>query len=112
MAYNPIWYQANRERVLAYQRDWSKKNPAARKAAEIKYRYGLTREDYESLLAYQDSKCAICREVLKTPYVDHHHGTGRVRGLLCKLCNFMIGLAQDNPNILQQAAEYLKEQDG
>jgi len=66
------------------------------------------------LLKRQKRKCAICRRNLaKVPpqqqHVDHIHGTGFVRGLLCKSCNNMLGNAKDNPDILRQAADYLDE---
>jgi Recombination endonuclease VII len=40
--------------------------------------------------------------------VDHHHGTGLFRGILCKSCNTMLGLGQDDPRMLRKAAEYLE----
>jgi 16S rRNA C967 or C1407 C5-methylase (RsmB/RsmF family) len=47
--------------------------------------------------------------------IDHDHGCcsgtgscGRcVRGLLCNRCNLMLGFANDQPEILRAALEYL-----
>jgi hypothetical protein len=39
--------------------------------------------------------------------VDHCHTTGRVRGLLCSLCNKAIGLLKDSPERLRAAINYL-----
>ena len=39
--------------------------------------------------------------------IDHDHETGFVRGILCSLCNTLLGHAKDDPEILRKAAEYL-----
>jgi Recombination endonuclease VII len=83
----------------------------------LKKMYGLTLEAYEKLLAEQEGLCAICRQPesargrggeVKPLAVDHDHGTGAVRGLLCHLCNVVIGNALDDPDRLEAAARYLR----
>lgn len=39
-------------------------------------------------------------------WIDHQ--TQRVRGVLCRPHNFMLGFAKDDPEILQRAAAYLR----
>ncbi len=39
---------------------------------------------------------------------DHNHGTGEFRGWLCGSCNKALGLAGDNPLILERLAAYLR----
>jgi DNA-directed RNA polymerase subunit RPC12/RpoP len=71
--------------------------------------YGITVAQYEALLVAQGGACAICggRRGYKLA-VDHDHKTGRVRGLLCKLCNGRIlPAARDRVDVLQAAVEYL-----
>jgi Recombination endonuclease VII len=41
--------------------------------------------------------------------VDHHHASGRVRGLLCCNCNFIIGHCLENKAILERAIAYLED---
>jgi hypothetical protein len=81
----------------------------ARRARILKT-YGLTELDYARLLLAQEGACAICRQC--RPYnlaIDHCHRTGRIRGLLCKLCNNrLLTSARDDPVILRTAAEYLE----
>lgn len=74
-------------------------------------RYDLTHGAYEELMLAQAGLCAICQrpEVL---FVDHHHGTGAVRGLLCSNCNCGIGLLGDDADRLVAAAFYVLETAG
>lgn len=80
--------------------------------------YGLTEKEYNLLLAAQGGVCAICkqpetkivkRKTVASLCVDHNHVTGKMRGLLCTRCNLMVGNAEDNPDRLRQAANYLED---
>lgn len=72
-------------------------------------KYGLSENDFRSLVNDQNNQCAICRYVFtSTPCVDHDHQTGSVRGLLCADCNRGLGLFKDNSDHLESAIEYLK----
>jgi len=42
-------------------------------------------------------------------WIDHNHNNNQVRGLLCGKCNFLIGLAQEDKNILTKAIKYLEK---
>lgn len=70
-------------------------------------KYGLTEEQYESLLAKQGWQCAICGGEPKS--VDHDHVTGEVRGVLCRPCNTGLGHFKDDPERLRRAATYIEE---
>lgn len=97
LARNKAWREANREKVAAQQR-----------AYRFRRRYGITVEKYDALLAEQGGGCAICHEVPKKVLrVDHDHGTGEVRGLLCHQCNVGLGFFKDDPERLRSAVEYL-----
>src|SRR5215204_4121210 len=66
-------------------------------AIQIKNRYGVTVEEYETLLKLQSGKCAICEDTDNDNLcVDHNHTTNQVRGLLCRKCNNAIGLTKEN----------------
>lgn len=87
----------------------------------IKKMYDLSWEDYLFLYESQKGCCAICDKFLfpfklnletkKTDvlYMNHDHYTGIVRGLLCNLCNDLLGRAQDKIKILNSAIDYLKK---
>jgi hypothetical protein len=40
-------------------------------------------------------------------HVDHDHGTGEIRGLLCVPCNNTLGLFREDPDLLKRAARYV-----
>ena len=110
--------KANPEKVTEIVRKWNEANPARSKAiarkARLKNRYNLTMDEYNNLLESQCGKCAICGEPVSKPVrknlcVDHDHRTKKLRGLLCSVCNLMIGMAAENPVILRKAIAYLKK---
>lgn len=75
-------------------------------------KYGITVDEFYEMLQKQNNKCAICGSTNwghVSPSIDHDHKTGKVRGLLCNRCNTVLGLVQDDPNILQNTINYLKE---
>lgn len=97
----------------AYMEVYRKEKAAAIAYTAWKYKlkdYGINEEDYNAMLKEQCGVCALCHK--EDPQgirlaIDHNHATGKVRALLCGLCNKMIGLAQEKPTVLQRAASYL-----
>lgn len=83
------------------------------RASAIEKKYGKgALAFYESEIA-KDDKCRVCgiseSEAPKGRLaIDHCHGTGRLRGLLCDKCNTAIGLMQDDISHLTAAIEYLR----
>jgi hypothetical protein len=71
-------------------------------------KYGCTPEFKERLLHSQGGACAICGSAAETTWhLDHEHGTGRIRGVLCQRCNLALGLFGDDPSVCASAADYL-----
>lgn len=73
--------------------------------------YGLSVEEFNEMISAQGNRCAICGK--KEPYkrvlsIDHDHQTGKVRGLLCTRCNTVLGMLNDNIELLNKMEEYLK----
>lgn len=84
----------------------------------MKTRYGLTPDDYQSILANQNFSCAICEVEISAAVeykagrlvaIDHNHETGEVRGILCAKCNLVLGHARESTDILYRAIVYLSE---
>lgn len=76
----------------------------------IMKKYGITENEYLTMMVLQDSCCAICKEDFVPevkPIVDHDHTTGEVRGLLCRQCNSALGFFKDDPELLDKAGRYL-----
>lgn len=78
-----------------------------KKAYYFKSRYNLTLEELEIMKETQRSSCAICKEKYRL-VVDHSHTDGRVRKLLCDKCNQGLGSFKDNPDLLLEASNYLR----
>jgi hypothetical protein len=99
-------YQANRERILERQRS----TPRSRDVESewLRYRYGITPDDRDQMLAAQRFRCAVGHATGQPLEVDHDHVTGAVRGLLCGACNRGIGLLRDDPDRCVAAARYLR----
>lgn len=65
--------------------------------------YGLSVEAFEAMKAAQGGLCALCGEPPRVQVsgksaleVDHDKRSGRVRGLLCKRCNVLLGMVVDD----------------
>lgn len=115
------YYNNNKEKEKKRHADWRDRNPEwsanhharhPEKRKENKLRkYNLTLAEYYELLEKQNGKCVICETSGDSkntfPCVDHCHDSGMVRGLLCKYCNASLGLMRDDPQLLENAAEYL-----
>lgn len=80
---------------------------------KLKYRYGISLDDYNNMFTEQNGCCLIClkhQSVLnKALVVDHCHSTGKVRGLLCSTCNFALGFLEDDIPSINRALVYLKK---
>jgi len=110
---NKRWNKNNLKRHNKIKNRWAKNNKHKVKEMnrkyELKKKYGITIEEYIIMLKNQNYKCLICNlKSKKNLCVDHCHKTNKVRGLLCKNCNFLLGNAKDNINILKKAIKYLR----
>lgn len=81
--------------------------------AHLKRKYGISLEEYDSILNNQNGVCAICNRQETAERntflsVDHCHKENKIRGLLCNNCNRALGLFGDNIELLKSAIEYLK----
>lgn len=109
-----------REGRIAYLRSLQEADPLYQRRVSLKKNYGLTLEQYDAMSEAQEHVCAVCGqpETMKKHgrllplAVDHDHSTGKIRGLLCHICNRGLGLLGDNLRIVIAAADYLARYEG
>jgi hypothetical protein len=80
---------------------------ASNSEAYWKRTYGLTKIDVAQLRTAQKDRCAICGDP-GPQHLDHDHGRGGIRQLLCQRCNHGLGLFRDDPGLLHLAAFYVQ----
>ena len=70
-------------------------------------RYGITKEWFDTRFT---GSCEICGTAVGRfdCHIDHCHESGKVRGILCQLCNKGLGQFKDNKEALKKAIEYLE----
>jgi hypothetical protein len=109
------------EHRLSYHRKYKSEHPRNQRHANIFWRYGVDEDWYLEKLAEQGGRCAICGTDdpgagTVSFCIDHDHACcsgmrscGRcLRGLLCNRCNRALGYFNDDPVVLQAAADYVK----
>lgn len=114
-----------RPRRTKAQLEQARRRREAARKANLKARHGMTAEQYDMLLAFQQGVCYICRRATgktRALSVDHDHAVAREscghphdescidcwRGLLCHTCNRMLGHLRDDPEAFSRAAVYLR----
>lgn len=109
--------EANRERTALASKRWKLNNPdkvrAINRKADLKWKYGISIQEFDQLLESQQYKCAICsishHDVTYGLYVDHCHKSNEIRGLLCSRCNMGLGLFREQADFLNGAINYLNK---
>ncbi len=120
-AYSRAWAARNPERIHAAQKASFERRTDAQKRARtawernwnLKRKYGIDVAEFNAMLVAQNGVCALCRVPGRVGKhdklaVDHDHKTGRVRGLLCSICNSALATLGDGEVGLQHALEYVR----
>lgn len=114
-SYIKKWQKENPDKLREAGRKWYRNHKEIGKTAsrtyQLKTKYGITPNEYNSLLENQNHVCAICKTNGngKRLAVDHDHKTGRVRGLLCNRCNISLGAFNDDKELLLKSILYLEK---
>jgi len=122
----------DKENHNAWERTWRQKNPEKARARNAKQRsnpgykakmrayqkkhhfrstYGISVEQFDSMIEQQAGLCAICTKPMKPghdTHIDHCHETNKVRAILCQRCNRGIGHFYDDTALISAAVKYLE----
>lgn len=106
----------------ASQQAWKKSNPSEASLLQrrndiknhLEANFGMSLEQFEQLFAKSDGLCQICKRPERRKRrlsLDHDHATGRLRGFVCSRCNLLLGDADEDAELLERAASYLRTAD-
>lgn len=108
------WSKLSKQAIkLQTDPEHKKKHMLSQRRWHLKKNYGLSLDGFNSILESQGGGCAICGttsnqlESKTRMVVDHCHRTGKVRGILCDLCNTAIGKFHDRTDLLTAAINYI-----
>jgi len=106
------YYLKNKDKIKEKDRKRYLKNKDKQKVRNLKKLYDITIEQFEQMKIAQDNRCAICNNPFKNSKdtcIDHDHITGKIRQLLCRKCNWLLGMCCEDFRILQNAINYLNK---
>ena len=108
------YYQRNKKKILekttARRRAFIKTPEGKIKQREYALRYRCWDiKEYNKIFEKQHGLCEIvsCKRPISA--ADHDHTRKVPRGLLCKKCNWTLGLVRESPAILRELACYLEK---
>jgi len=90
-----VYRENNKEKLLIQDKLRFRRN-------QIK-KYGLDPTTVPEVLV-----CEVCASTHRVAF-DHDHITNAFRGFLCNRCNVAVGMALDNPKLLEKMAKYLRD---
>ncbi len=61
---------------------------------KLMQKYGITELEYNDMLARSNGLCELCLK-RSVSVIDHDHETKKVRGLLCRSCNYALSFFDD-----------------
>lgn len=110
-------YLTNKDKILINNYEYRLGNAVALREQKRAYRLrkmGLSEIEIGKAikaLRDHDGLCQICKTEISGGNggwcVDHCHNRGVFRGILCNLCNTLIGFAKDDVNVLKSAIDYI-----
>ena len=106
----------SREAFKVYSAKYRDKTKEKQRDYHLKRNFGITTDQYDTLLEKQNSVCAVCKQPEKVKNrrlaVDHDHVTGEIFGLLCWRCNHRLIGRNRNPDLFYNASVYLRQGTG
>lgn len=97
------WDKRAREKIKKHNPQKYKKRY---RNSQLKYNYNITLTEYNAIFEKQNGCCKICEHhqsgLNVALAVDHDHKTGKIRGLLCSLCNASLGRYEKYYDAIQE----------
>jgi len=114
LQHGKLYRQRHPEKVRqvnrAYYAKTKEKQREYGRVSHLRRKYGLSSKQVEVIWKNQNEVCALClRPITGKKLVDHCHKTGKFRGLVHRKCNAILGMADDDLQILERAIVYLKD---
>lgn len=114
------WQKNNPKQYKETMQKWKKNNLEKKwqldKKSHLWTHYRLTIEDYSTMFDEQGGVCLICKNARKL-IVDHDHSCCEnkltcgncVRGLICNQCNLIVGIIENNHDIIEYSKKYINK---
>lgn len=110
------YHQVNSEKCKNLTKDWRKTENGKQYEYENSWKklgLNFSYAEYKELLSKQLNCCAICKknrdEFKERLALDHDHKTGKVRGLLCRVCNTnIVPVIEHYAGLIPAVEQYLK----
>lgn len=103
--------------VNKYKREYLSSNPekktkGLRNAATLS-KYGISKSTYYEIMNQAGDTCPTCKnkftvEKRRCKCLDHCHNTGKIRGVICNMCNTALGRVEDNTDTLTNLINWIK----
>lgn len=113
--YTKAYYEKNRDKISVQAKIRNKRRYVIKKDSQrerfIKRTYGISTNEYNQRVADQNGLCAICKQPdQKHPNlaIDHDHKTGKIRSLLCRKCNLILGHVEKNVEHIRLMLQYIE----
>ena len=112
--------QLKKKTVVAKKRRQTNREEFRKKNREyiLRTSYGTDSLQVDAMFMSQKGKCLICENALSSTLsprrnrsqvcVDHNHHTNKIRGLLCRACNMMLGYFKEDISVLTRVVLYLE----
>jgi hypothetical protein len=100
-----------RRRAAQKRYDETPGGRAQNRATKLRLSYGITADEWDSMLIAQAGRCASCgdqfTDALRAIHVDHCHDSRVVRALLCRTCNIAEGVLGGDPDRIRSLLAYV-----
>lgn len=117
-----LWRRPEETQKEFTARKWKsrvEKHPDFERRRHLIRNFGLSPEQYDAMLSFQNGVCMICKNPeiakqkktgrVKSLAVDHCHTGKHVRDLLCWRCNVTLGKVKDSIPLLLEMVAYLQK---